>query len=40
MAGFIQGGTGNLSLALTATSLCALVMTGAAMLLPRRFDDR
>ena len=39
MAGFIQESSGDLRLALTVTSLCALVMTATGLLLPRRFDD-
>ena len=39
MAGFIQGGTDDLRLALTVTSLCALVMTATGLLMPRRYDE-
>ena len=40
LAGYIQGVTDDLGLALTVTSLCALVMTASGLLLPRRFDDK
>ena len=40
IVGYIQGSTGDLSLALTVTSLCALVMTVFSLPLPKRYDDR
>ena len=39
VVGYIQKSTDDLGLALTVASLCSLVMTGAALLLPRRYDD-